>query len=117
MSLLRTVTVALVMALVGNVWLVALAPDDDRFANIVGWASLAVAVALAVCYVVAPLRRFVNECYLASLAVWTANLIELWTDDLVSRNTQWRQGGFYSALAVVSLGAYLAATPRRARAG
>lgn len=106
-DLLRTSTIALVMALVGNLWLVWLSSHGDTFAEVVGISSIVIAALIVLTYAVGPLRHWLGECYLLSLALWTANLIELWTDDNLRRATQVRQGGFYSALAIVSLGCYL----------
>lgn len=105
MSLLRTCVVALVVALAGNVWLIALAPDSDTFANGVGVASGVIAALIVVAYVALP--KLLGEAMLAAFALWVANLIEIATDDVVRSATQIRQGAFYAAFALIALGAYL----------
>lgn len=107
-TLYRVAVGVLALASAANVMLIALTPDDDMFANVVGVASAVVAVVLISSWLLRGLVRWREEALLLSLVVWVANLIEFAAQDGARWETQVRQCGFYAAFAGLALGTYLA---------
>lgn len=105
-SVWRVCMVALFIALVANVFLAWITSEDDWFATIIGIASGVAAVGLVIARYVVP--RFVGEVLLLSTAIWVANLIEFISEDGPRWESQFRQGGFYAAFAIISIGCYVA---------
>lgn len=98
--------VALFIALVANVFLGWITRDDDWFANVIAIASGVAAAGLIVTRYFVP--RFAGEVLLLSVAIWVANVIEFVTEDGPLWESQMRQGGFYLAFAILSIGCYVA---------
>ena len=106
-NLLRGATIALVVALVANVWLLGFA-NRYWFTTVVGVASGIVAFAIVVTYGIPGLfSRFRDDAYLAAFAIWVANAIELALAEGVATAGRVRSTGLYVALAVIALSAYL----------
>lgn len=109
-SLWRTCMVALFIALVGNVLLIRISADDDAFANVVAIASAVAAVGLVVARYV---RKLAEPVLGLSFIIWVANAIEFATQDAARWESQVRQGAFYIAFAIVSLGCWLSVRDKR----
>jgi hypothetical protein len=105
-QLWRVSLIVLFIALVANVLLWRISGDDDLFANIVAIGSAVAALGLLVTKFALP--QLIGEVLLLSTAVWVANLIEFVSEDGPRWESQFRQGGFYAAFAVLSIGAYVA---------
>lgn len=104
-SLWRVVVAAQIAALGVNTllwWLV----EGDTFAEVIAIASGGLAVALLVSRYFAP--TVLDDLLLGAFVVWTANLIEFATTDGIRWQSQVRQCGFYGALGLMALGAYIA---------
>lgn len=107
LSLLRTGAIAIVVALIGNVLLWPITEDDDWFANTIAVASVVVGLAIIVCYFVAEVRHLLDTAFLASMAIWLANTLEVTTQPGLPWEVAWRQAAFYIGFGVASLGLFL----------
>lgn len=105
-SLWRVVVLALVVTLAANTLLWSLVRGDDTFARIIAVASAVAAAGLVVHRFVYP--ALMGEALLLSFAVWVANTLEYALEDVARWQSQVRQCAFYAALALLSLGAYIA---------
>lgn len=105
-SLWRVVIFALVIALVGNVFLYGVSRDDDWFANLISVASGITAVALLAGWF--RFREILDETLLAVFVIWTANVIEFALESGPSWESHVRQCAMYASQALLALGAYVA---------
>jgi hypothetical protein len=105
-NLLRGATIALVLALIGNVGLLWFR-NRTGFTIGVGIASAVVAVAVTASYGIRPLTRLRDDAYLAAFAVWMASGLELALTSDVATPTRFRSSLVYLALAVLALSSYL----------
>lgn len=109
-SLWRTCLIALFIALVGNILLARISSDDDWFANVIAVASGIAAIGLVAARFY---HRIIEFALGLSFIIWVANAIEFALEELPRWETQVRQGSFYVAFAVVSLGCWLSVRDRR----
>jgi hypothetical protein len=107
-SLYRVAVTALVVALFANILLWRVSSDDDAFANIIAAACGVAAALILVANVLPQLVRWREEGLLISFGLWVANALEFFFESAASWESRARQGGFYVAFAVLSLGTYLA---------
>lgn len=109
-SLWRTCTVALCIALLGNVLLYRLSTDDDWFANVIAAVSGLAALGLILSHWV---RNAAEPSLGLSFIAWVANGIEFATEEFPEWDTKVRQCSFYAAFALISLGCWLRVRDKR----
>jgi hypothetical protein len=105
----RVTVTTLIIAAAADVLLWKVSGVEDTFANIIAVASGLCAVVLLASAVLTRYVRWREEALLLSFAVWIANLIEVELQEGIPLESKFRQGGFYLAFAVLSLGSYLVA--------
>jgi len=107
-NLLRGVTIAIVLSLIGNVALLWFR-NRTGFTIGVAIASAVTALAITAAYGLRPLTRLRDDAYLAAFAVWMASGLELALTSEVATATRFRSSLIYLGLAALSVSAYLRA--------